>query len=464
MLKKTILALAAFAQAAALYSYNMEYFEEDFFDIDYFPIPKAKQYTETHEPDIFKKWFTGPYAAEDFFGARTSLEDMGIVPVLSYIGNFAANPAGGISRGAAVSSSFNMGVGVNLGKLLKTEALSDWSIVNTWVWRFGDSLTDERLGNAFTVQQNYGAPTIRMQSLYLGYNKHFENGWALNFKLGRFAAADDFLTKPIYWLYMSNSIDGSPVGIFKQMRFSAYPAGTWAAYSKITAPDGKYFKAGVYQINSDAQDSPKRHGLDFAFDGALGVNANFELGWDINHDNSGKSPASVSVGYAAAWYDAPVVGDPFRSSTYNSTIYFQADCMIWNMGFPDRSGASVIKRHYKEDMYRDLRGIVAWCALQYAPDKKLAEMPFFVTGGLFFNAPFESRPDDVLCFGATYGSFSDRLGDSRRDSYELMFELNYKYQVNRFFFLQPDMQYIHNIRGGDYSDALVLGLQFGIGF
>ena len=91
-------------------------------------------------------------------------------------------------------------------------------------------------------------------------------------------------------------------------------------------------------------------------------------------------------------------------------------------------------------------------------------MPLFVNGGLLFNAPFASRPDDVLCFGVAYGKYSSHLRTPQRSSYEIMLELNYKVQVNRFFFVQPDMQYIINTKGGEHPNAFVLGAQFGLMF
>lgn len=462
MFKKLITTAFALGLVGSLHAASREYFVEHIYDEDGMPISKVHDYDVYEGKYSFERWFTGPYATGDWLGARSQLEDRGIVPALSYLGNFAANVSGGMSRGAAISSSVNLGLGINLGKLLNSDALSDWSIGHSWVWRFGDSLTKQRLGNAFSVQQNYGSQTIQMQSLFLGYNKRFDNDWALQFKVGRIAAGDDFLTKPIYWLYMSNSIDGNPVGVYKQTKFSAYPGSTWGAFSKLTSPNGQYFKMGVYQINNDIQDN--RHGLDFSMTNALGVNANFELGWDFNHDSKGNRHANISVGYVSGWYNAKHISNPNKYSTYNSSIYLQADYMIWNMGLPDRSQSYLIVRDDPRDCYRDLRGLILWGAIQYNPDEDLAEMPLFVTGGLIFNAPFASRPDDVLCFGVSYGKFSNEYDNFKKNSYEIALELNYKLQINRFSFIQPDIQYIINTNGGEHPDALVLGMQFGVIF
>ncbi len=408
------------------------------------------------------QWYRGPHALGNLWGVRTVLDDYGITPLIGYLGNFAANPWGGDSHGATNTSSVHLGVGIDLAKLVKSDSLEGWSIGNTWVWRFGESLTKRYIHNAFNVQQNYGSQTIRLQSLYAVYSREIPNtDLRFTLKFGRIAAGDNFLTKPIYWLYQSNSIDGNPVGIFNQLKWSAYPGSTWGAYSQIKHSEGQYFRAGVYQINSDRQDSMGMHGLDWSFSGADGVNANFELGWDINHDDSGESPGNISAGFAADWYNAQYVDNSGRSKPFNCTMYAQADYMIFNLGQVKTDDPRYIKR--SEDSYRDLRGIVLWGIVQYDPYEELARMPWFASGGLLFNAPFTSRADDVLCLGFSYGKFSSSLDDpDLRGSYEIAVELNYKFQINRFSFVQPGVQFIVNTGGGEYPNAVVFGLQYGL--
>ena len=461
-----ILAGAAMSQANAQ---QREYFSEDSFEAES-EIPASRVFQYYYDENLkphkltFEDWFNGPYMLRTGFRARTYLESQGIIPNVTYIGNLAGNPVGGMRQGVTNTSSVNLGVGLDLEKLTGMKEFKGWSIGNTWVWRFGNSLTKEYIGNTFNVQQNYGSQTIRLQSLFASWNGDIgTSDFSAMIKIGRFGAGDNFLSKPIYWLYQNNAIDGNPVGIFNQTKWSAYPGGTWAAFARISHKDGAYFKAGVYQINSDEQDSPHEHGLDWSMGGAEGVNANFELGLDINHDESRLSPGNISVGIAADWYSAKRYSNPSKTSPFNCTIYFQADYMILNLGLPPRDSPLYFERT-PDNAYRDLRGLILWGAVQYDPYEDLAYMPFFVTGGVLFNAPFSSRPDDVLCFGAAYGKYSDKLNDSERGSYEIMLELNYKIQVTRFLFFQPNVQYIINPKGGAQNDAFVLGLQFGANF
>lgn len=464
MTKKYIIAIALVATIVDAVASRRNYFKAHRFDEHTEkPIPMASDYrdeigTRKHLSDVsFEDWFNGPYLMPM---RRYILEDQGIVPSVSYLGNFAANPWGGFSRGAAISNNVNMDLGIDLGKLTKAKELKGFSINTTWSWRFGNSLTKERIGNAFNVQQCYGDPTIRSQALYLSYNKQIDD-WSLLVKVGRIAAGDNFLSNPIYWLYQNNAFDGNPVGIFKQQKWSAYPGSTWGAFVKVDNANGAYFKAGVYKINTDEQDSPHEHGLDWSMSGD-GVNANFEMGWNINHDDSGRSPGCIAVGIANDWYNVPYLNSTKTATDFSYTVYLHADYMLWNLGAPKKhiKNAAFIERD--KDAYRDLRGLIAWCVVQYNPNQNTALMPLFINGGLLFNAPFESRADDVVCFGFAYGKFSNNLTTQNKGSYELALELNYKFQVNKFFFIQPNIQYINNTNGGEYPDALVLGMQFGL--
>ncbi len=413
----------------------------------------------------FDEWFYGPHLTANWGGARSALEANGFIMDLSYTGTFAGNPVGGASRGIASANSFNLGFAVELEKLTGLGALKGWTFENSWTYRFGDTLSKNRVKDEFGVQQNYGSQDWMLHNFSLAYASDF-NDESLHFlfKFGRIDAGDNFLTKPIYWLYMNNAIDGNPKGVFLQSKFSSAPGGTWGAFTEIYAKEGYYFRAGVYQINSDKQDDPSKHGLAWSFTESIGVNANFEIGWDINHDTSGKNPGNISLGAVLDWYTVPHLDNPNEHSYFNSSYYLQADYMIWNLGLPDRSKASTIRRSHPKNSYRDLRGLILWGTVIYDPYEELAKMPLFVNGGLVFNAPFLSRPDDSLAFGVAYGKYSDKLTTNQRGSYELMLELTYKFQINRFIFIQPDIQYIINVSGGEYPDALVLGAQFGVSF
>ncbi len=407
----------------------------------------------------FEEWFNAPHLTASWFGLRRILEEQGIVPIITHVGDFVGNPTGGMSRGVALANSVSFGFGADLEKLSRTSALKGWTMGNYWSWDFGHDLSKRRIGNSFDVQQAYGDPTLNLSSLFVRYDGDvFSPDWKFMFKAGNFCPDENFLTSPIFWLYQNGAINGNPDGLGNQLRWATGNA--WGAVVQVKYKDGQYLKAGVFKLNTDAQDAPDRHGLEFSFNG-VGVNANFEAGWEIRHDDTGKSPGLVAVGLVTDWYDAAHFSNPQEVSTFGYSLYVQADYMVWNLGMVKNDEARYIRR--SSDRYRDLRGLILWGTAQYNPNDETAKMPFFVNGGLFFNAPIISRADDVACLGFAYGRYSGKLQDNwLKNSHEAMVEMNYKAQINRFAYIQPTVQYVFNPSGGRYPDALVLGVQFGL--
>ena len=127
MIRKYIIVIALVATIVDAAASRRNYFKAHRFDEHTEkPIPMASNYRDEigvreHLSDVsFDDWFNGPYLMPM---RRYILEDQGIVPAISYLGNFAANPWGGFSRGAAISSNVNMDLGIDLGKLTKPKEL-----------------------------------------------------------------------------------------------------------------------------------------------------------------------------------------------------------------------------------------------------------------------------------------------------------------------------------------------------
>ena len=85
-------------------------------------------------------------------------------------------------------------------------------------------------------------------------------------------------------------------------------------------------------------------------------------------------------------------------------------------------------------------------------------------GGLSYQGLFPGRPWDSLSAIFAYGHFSDDLeGTTSYDqSYEVLLELNYQFQLAPWIMVKPDLQYVINPEGrSDIDDALVIGFAFG---
>jgi porin len=110
-------------------------------------------------------------------------------------------------------------------------------------------------------------------------------------------------------------------------------------------------------------------------------------------------------------------------------------------------------------------------AFVLSPQQNIAKLPFQWNSGIVYQGLLPGRDNDSAIFGLAYGNFSADYGqaglayDGDPVSYEMALEWGYRIQLNRFFYVQPDVQYIIQPGGtGSIPNALVLGMQIGVTF
>jgi porin len=146
------------------------------------------------------------------------LDALGITPTVTYVSDIAGNPTGGKSQGVTYADNLGLGLLFDLGKLA---GLNGASFLLSMSQRDGNSLSKERVGNVFTIQQVYGGETFHL--IDLAYQQKLLDD-RVELRLGRMGAGDDFLVSPYNYLFMQNGFDGNPVGIFfNSPGMSAYP-------------------------------------------------------------------------------------------------------------------------------------------------------------------------------------------------------------------------------------------------
>ncbi len=101
------------------------------------------------------------------------------------------------------------------------------------------------------------------------------------------------------------------------------------------------------------------------------------------------------------------------------------------------------------------RGLGVFFQTAWAPRDR-NEATEYYGGGLIYRGLLRRRESDVLGVGVAHIRLSPRLPGL---THETAVELFYKAQVNPWFTIQPDMQFIAN-PGGAGRDALVVGMRF----
>lgn len=284
-------------------------------------------------------------------------------------------------------------------------------------------------------------------------------------KLGRVAAGDDFATSPLYGLYMTNAIDGTPKSIATSGAFSCYPGTVWGGRALYSDPGKQWYaKAGVYQA-SDRIYNTRYHGTDFGIRDEDGLTFVVEAGWTPEFfsreitDKSGKRktvglPGHYWFGAYCSWWDIEKF-DGTGTEDFSYVFYWHADQMIFQ---PDGDAGTD-------------KGLTLWAIFNLAPQESVQIMPYQVSAGMAYKGAIPGRDDDRIIFGASYGNFSDdfsrqqELAGKGKARGETVFELAYAAQLNAFTILQPDIQYVLNPYGSDQiRDALVLGIRLKVVF
>jgi porin len=404
-----------------------------------------------------------------WFDLLPALQHDGINPSLVLVSDLAGNPIGGKRHGFTEADDLGFDVRFDLDRLCGLPgAKADLSMSN----RSGSSLTDVYVNNVFEVQEVVGGSTIRFVNLY--FEQSLVND-RFNLRVGRLGAGDEFLTSPLYTLFMQNGINGNPAGIlFNAPGFTVYPVATWAARFRYRPVEEVYVMTGLYDGNPNI-DLNEMHGLDFTLHGPLFWIT--EVGYQRN---SRKGATGLPGNYKAGiWYNDgsfsefapnPLLlarrlrfegGLPtFGPSTWGDWgFYLLADQMLW------RAGGSGNKQ-----------SLTVFGAFEVAPEYRINAAPYFVDAGVVWHRPFPSRPLDYAGFEFGCGTASPDLNTAQRieqnanpsipvQTYEMILEWTYGIHVAPGVLVQPDLQYIVNPgAAGQYPNAFVIGMQVSINF
>ena len=420
--------------------------------------PKPPVGTRTFADTPFQLVLPQAHLFGDWGGTRTWLEERGVTPTVTYVIDALGNPIGGVRHGFKGASNVGLDLQFDLEKLA---GLPGASFDVSFSERFGSGLSEENVGNVFSVQQVFGGETYRLVNV--AYQQKLLDD-RLEVRVGRIAAGDDFLVSPYNYLFVQNGFDGNPVGVFfNAPGMSAYPSATWGGVVKVKPTDRNYVLGGLYNGDPSIR-ADRHHGADFSMDGPL-----FAIG-EVGYRLNGLPGDRGLLGNykAGFWYDDSRYTDfttVARGRTPDVTrgnwgLYGLFDQVLVAFGAPGSN-----------------RGLGITGSVLVSPDQSVSRMPFFSTAGLLVRGLFAARPTDVGGLGVVFGRFSEELQDSQRrarqvdatvgvQKHEIALELTYRFRIyGGALFFQPDLQYIIRPGGtGKIADALVAGFQAGINF
>jgi len=384
------------------------------------------QEDEWHRPPHPKtsSILTGKYMTGNWDGWRDVLEDHGIVFGSFFLTECMGNPVGGKARGFTYTGWYGINLDIDFDKAC---GWTGFEFFTSMAWRTGTSLTKKKIDNQFQVQEIYGGQTVKLNELY--FKETLWDG-AFEVKAGRLNGCNDFIASPLYCHFLNLAICGNPVSILYNTAFTDAPFAQWGAYLGFEPHEMVKVKGGVYNGNNNVNLN-KYHGVNFTFESTNGVIWITELDLFVNQKQGDRYPGNFRAGFFYQMantqiFSGGVGGDP--------GYYFQIDQMVYD-------------------------GITPFAAMIFQPkDRNL--MPLFLSSGIVFDGLVPSRPKDSFGLAYAYGKFSPDLGTGQ--NFESLFEANYWFQVNEWFSVIPDAQYILHPKGTDIPNAFCLGFQVGM--
>lgn len=365
----------------------------------------------------------------------------GIAATITYIGESAGNPVGGLRQGSAFSGQVFGGLDFDLKRLAGIDGAT---IHFAMVQRHGDSDSALFIGNNTAVQEIYGLQKNRVT--ILTYQQTLFGGRVM-FEFGRSGGNNAFLTSPLYCLFESNAICGSPVYIFQVSNFTAFPASGSMGRAKINLTDKVYVHGGAYAADP-RNTAPREIGFNFSASTATGVTFPLEIGYGTNFSND-RLPRHYAVGVI---YDASQRADPFLDASGRPAILTGAP---YRMDF----GRSILYGTFDQMIWRpdseSPRGLTIFGAAFFTTGGRVEQDHSFELG-LVQLGTFRGRDRDTIGFAVNEKRFSSLFvanilaartaagGSPQIPREELMFELNYGYEASSALRLTPNLQYVLN--------------------
>ncbi len=394
-------------------------------------------------------WRTTGAVTGSWGGYRDKLlERWGVSVTSAYLGQFSANPAGGVKQGASWRGDIGTAIFFDL------ERLVGWKrgyFTASFSYKHGtDTLSRVYIKNLFPVQLASGDDDGAARLVHLAFGQQlFDNN--AEFVIGRIIAGEDFASLRLACTSLNQAICANPIAGAQSISFPVYPFATWGARFKLQPGKAWYAQAGAYIVNQNFRD-PDFHGVKFSIPDGSGPLILGEFGY-ITGIYRGKKglPGKYKFG---GYYDGERLEELKTGDKVRGTwgIYAMGEQMLFSEG----------------DGY--IEGLSSFLALSFAPENR-NKVTFMAAGGLSYKGLIPSRSGDALAFVAASGLFSNDLPRDTgqngellpKQDYELLLELNYRIQIAPWIFFEPDVQVIINPDGrSNIDDALVIGFALGV--
>lgn len=420
----------------------------------------------TVQGGVVGDWWNGRGASGDWFGLRERVEDRGLTLSGKWLGSVYGVAAGGLEQRATFDEELKFEARLDFAKLSGWEGLNGLEAVGGLRFRGGQNV-NEFVGAspAFNPSSYQSGKEWRLMPFYLAYTTPelfgiprlltLSAGWQNPYEF--FARQEDAKLFRNNVIVSGKGISSNGVGWS-----SSYAA--WGGTLQVRPSEFWYVQGGLYMAIPGETDTAN-HGFGLA--GAQPWDRN---GWFVLGE-AGVKPviAGHSGKYAFGGYYWGLENRTFGGETVDGRygFYWMADQVL----FREPADEAVADGKTAARVEKSNQGLRWLGFLGFAPPDDNV-MPFFFYTGVVYEGLIPSRDTDLAGVAFAYGSYSyDRLmserarGDLVNTTYEAVLEFEYRFQVNRWAFVQPFAQYVIRPGGeGTVANATVLGVHFGVTF
>ena len=427
----------------------------------------AASVAQAKEPPKPKSIWEQDTFSGDWNGARSALADSGLQFTLQYIGEGFGVASGGVNRRSSYEGRLEFSADANLEKFMGWRGASA-HVTTYWIHNSGHNVA-ENVGSISDPSNIDATPTTRLFTAW--FQQDFNS--LLSVRLGQLAADDEFFTSETAgglingtfgWgdILAANMTNGGP----------AYPLAAPGARLQVNPTPDTSVLVGVFSGDPVGKpcdlDDPQLcnpHGTNFSiFGGALWIG---EMQYKVNQGEHAmglpgstssaagmrrrSTPISSSASMAPALSSRSAsIRPPTRFST-RAIGAFMPSPIRWYGAAGDRSMNLFVRTGFSPSD----RNLLSW----------------YIDGGAGFKGLIPGRPADVLTFGVAYAKISGDAAAADQDAlafngppgfirnYEMVFEVNYAYQIAPWWVVKPDFQYIihpgGNVADPDDSNAAV---------
>jgi len=414
--------------------------------------------------------------AGEFLGYRPKAETNGIVLSLQSISDLLGNTTGGEMRGGSYAGVFNLGLAMDLQKCIGWEGAS---FKNTWLWLYGNDVSQHFVGNSLTASSIYGQPGFRCYELWIQQDVLHD---AISLRGGLIPVDTEFMVSDTANLFVNSAFGPLPIALMNLPNGGpTYPMATPGLRLALTPTPWLTLRTAFTQGNPFEQQVNK-HGFDWNFGSAGGLlNINeVEADWCKGEESAGL-PGYAKFGF---WFQT---GQGPQDSEENGYNFASPTASAYNNGFYgiiDQKLYAVKDAPAAPDSGNDLRnpsttpaesctcstkGLSSFARIGFSPEQS-SVVGLYADTGLAYTGLIPTRDADKLGLAFGYAQvgpqqLQNAASEGTGASFEAVAELTYSARLTPAIAIQPDLQYILHPGGTQqYGNALVVGMRAVVDF